>query len=90
MKFFLAILLTNVQGQDGSTISVYEGDNAEERAKVAYHNTLASFHNAPDVYFVVVEILDSYGRILGGDKGYREEVNHIPPEPEPEPEVEGE
>lgn len=89
MKFYLVKLLTNAQGQDGSSITVYEGDDAIDRAKIAYHNTLASFHNASDVLYAVVEILDEYGRVLGGDNGYREIVDHRPA-PEPEPEVEGE
>lgn len=87
MKFYLVKMLTNMQDQDGSTIAVYEGENADNRAKVAYHNTLATFHNADDVKYAVVEIQDEYGRTLGGDNGYREIVDH---RPAPEPEVEGE
>lgn len=75
MKFYLVKLLTNTQGQDGSSIAVY---SALENAQVAYHQTLASFHNADDVEYAVVEILDEYGRIVGG---YSEIVDHRP-EPE--------
>ena len=79
MKFYLVKLLTNTQGQDSSSITVYP---ALENAQVAYHNTLASFHNAEDVLYAVVEILDEYGRIVGG---YSETVDH---RPEPTPETE--
>lgn len=70
MKFYLVTLLTNTQGQDGSTLAVYD---ALDNAKVAYHNKLAAFHNASDVLYAVVEILDEYGRIVGG---YTETVDH--------------
>ena len=70
MKFYLVTLLTNTQGQDGSTLAVYD---ALDNAKVAYHNKLAAFHNASDVLYAVVEILDEYGRIVGG---YSETVDH--------------
>lgn len=83
MKYTLLKILTNDKGQDGTTVAIFEGENAADRAKVAYHQTLASYHNAQDVLYAVVEILDEYGRILGGDSGYREEVDHRP-EPEPE------
>ncbi|MCR5451962.1 MAG: hypothetical protein K6F00_04970 [Lachnospiraceae bacterium] len=85
MKFYLVKILTNDKEQDGTTIGVYEGDNAEDRAKVAFHQTLSSYHNAADVLYAVVEILDEYGRILGGDTGYREVVDH---RPQPEAETE--
>ena len=78
MNFYLIKLITNTAGQDGSSVSVY---NSDTKAKVAYHNALASLHNASDALYAVVEILDEYGRILGGENGYREEVDHRP-EPE--------
>lgn len=70
MKYYLIKELTNTQGQDGSTIAVYDSFDA---AVVAYHNTLASFHNAADVQFAVVQIHDMYGRVVGG---YIETVDH--------------
>lgn len=79
-KFYLIKELTNAQGQDSSTISVYENEDievAKNNAIVAYHNTLASFHNAQDVLYAVVQIHDSYGRVLGG---YSETVDHSAPE----------
>lgn len=79
MKFYLVKLLTNTQGQDGTTIAKYD---ALTNAQVEYHNTLASFHNAEDVLYAVVEILDEYGNIVGGVNGYKEIVDHRPaPEP---------
>lgn len=70
MKFYLVTLLTNTQGQDGSTVVKYD---VLDNAKVEYHNKLAAFHNASDVLYAVVEILDEYGRIVGG---YSETVDH--------------
>ena len=78
MKYYLIKLLTNSQGQDGSSISVYD---TKEKAIVAYHQTLAAFHNASDVLYAVVEIQNSVG-----NTEIMEIVNHRPaPEPEPEP-----
>ena len=82
MKYYLVKLLTNTQGQDGSSIAVYSGDDALEKAKVGYHQTLAAYINAQDVYHAVVSILND-----NGDCIIKEIVNHIP-EPEPEPEEE--
>ena len=82
-KWYLAKLLTNTAGQDGSSISVYSGDNAENNVLVAYDQTLAAFHNAEDVLFAVVEILNENGYVIQS-----EIVDHRPPEPEPEPETE--
>ena len=78
-KYYLIKELTNDKGQDGSTISVYD---TFDSAVVAYHNTLASFHNAQDVMYAIVQIHDMYGRVVGG---YTETVDH---RPEPEPEAE--
>lgn len=84
-KFYLVKLLTNTQGQDGSSLSVFTDLDS---AKVDYHNTLAAYHNAQDVLYAVVEILDEYGRIVGGNNGYTEIVDHRPePEPTSEPET---
>lgn len=79
MKFYLVKILTNTQEQDGSSIAVYGEKNA---ALVAYHQTLANFHNAEDVLYSVVEILNE-----NGDSIIKEIVDHRPePEPQPEPE----
>ena len=80
MKYYLVKLLTNTQGQDGSSLALY---GELEKAQVAYHQTLATYHNAEDVLYAVVEILDSYGRVINGCS---EIVDHVPqPTPEPEP-----
>ena len=85
-KYYLVVLLTNTKGQDGSNLSVFTD---LDTAKVNYHNTLATYHNAQDVLYAVVEILDEYGRIVGGNNGYTETVDHRPePEPTPEPTTE--
>lgn len=79
MKHYLVKLLTNTAGQDGSTITVYPNQNA---ALVAYHQTLATYHNAEDVLYAVVEILNEVGNTV-----IKEIVDHKPtPEPEPEEE----
>lgn len=78
-KYYLIKELTNTAGEDGSTIATY-GDF--DSAVVAYHNALASLHNATDVLYAIVQIHDMYGRVVGGENGYKEVVDHIP-EPEP-------
>ena len=78
MNYYLVKILINDKGQDGTSIEVYTDLNS---ASVSYHQTLASFINAQGVRHSVVEILDTYGRVVGN---FREEVNHYP-EPEPEP-----
>lgn len=76
MKFYLVKLLTNTAGQDAPSVDVF---GKLEAAQVAYHNILAAYHNAEDVLYAVVEILDEYGRIVGG---YSETVDHRPAESE--------
>ena len=70
MKYYLTKLLTNTSGQDGSTIAVYDTRDA---ALVAYHQTLANFHNAPDVLYAVVSIVNEYGNVE-----IKEIVDHKP------------
>lgn len=78
-KFTLVKLLTNTQEQDGSSLAVYDDKN---KALVAYHQTLATFHNADDVLYAVVEIQNEVGNTIT-----KEIVDHKPiPVPEPEPE----
>ena len=81
-KYYLVKLLTNAAGQDAPSIDVYD---TLEKCQVAYHNILAAYHNAPDVLYAVVEIINSIGGVV-----IKEIVDHIPPEPEPEPESEEE
>lgn len=80
MNYYLIKIVINDKGQDGTSIEVY---SSLDSAIVAYHQTLATWHNAQDVVHGVVEILDTYGRIVGN---FHEEVNHYQPEPEPTPE----
>lgn len=83
MKYYLVKLLTNTQGQDGSSIDVYtdsEDKSAKDKALVAYHNTLAAFHNAADVLYAVVEIVTESGGV--------ETVEIVDHRPQPEPETE--
>ena len=82
-KYYLIKELTNDKGQDGSSIATYP---IFDDAVVAYHQTLAAFHDAEDVLYAVVQIHDMYGRVVGGENGYREIVDHRP-EPNVEPEV---
>lgn len=75
MKYYVIKLLTNTQEQDASSISVFDNHDA---ALVHYHQTLASYHNAEDVLYAVVEIQNEYGNVE-----IKEIVNHKPaPEPE--------
>ena len=48
MKYYLVKLLTNTQGQDGSSIAVFD---SKDKALVAYHQNLAAYHNAEDVLY---------------------------------------
>ncbi len=77
MKYYLVKLLTNTLQQDESTIAVYEN---LEKAQVAYHQILAAYHNADDVLFAVVKILNEYGV---EENRFYEVVDHRP-QPEPE------
>lgn len=80
-KYYVVKFLTNTAGQDGSKIEGVYSDPS--KAKVGYHNLLASLHNASDVLYAVVQIHDIYGNILGGT--YREVVDHTTtPEPNEE------
>lgn len=74
MKYYLAKMLTNTAGQDAPSIDVYAD---LENAQVAYHNILAAYHNADDVLYAVVEIINE-----NGDCEIKEIVDHRP-EPEP-------
>ena len=60
MKYYLIKLLTNTQGQDGSTISVY---SSRESAIVAYHQSLTTYHNAQDVKLAIVQVVNEMGGV---------------------------
>ena len=70
MSFYLLSLVKNTQGQFAQTIDRY--DNLDN-CKVKYHQKLASFINASDVAYGVVEILDENGNVL---PNFRENVIH--------------
>lgn len=79
-KYYLIKILTNTAGQDGSSIAVYD---SLEKAQVAYHNLLASLHNAQDVLYAIIQIVDGeYANLQA-----KEIVDHRP-EPNSEPEEE--
>ena len=80
MNYYLMKIVINDKGQDGTSIEV---KSSLDSAIVAYHQTLAAYHNAQDVRHAVVEILSGDGVIVGGNSGYREEVNHYPEPTEP-------
>lgn len=79
-KYYLVKLLANTSEQYVPSIDVY---NTKDGALIAYHNILAAYHNAEDVLYAVVEILNGNGYVIQS-----EIVDHRPPEPEPEPESE--
>ena len=71
-KFYLIKELTNDKGQDGSSIAVYP---TADNAIVAYHQILATYHNADDVLYAVVTIHDMFGRVY---QNMSETVDHRP------------
>ena len=76
MKYYLVKLLTNTAGQDGSGVSVFD---TKDSALVAYHQILAAYHNASDVLYAIVQIVNELGNVE-----IMEIVDH---KPEPEPPV---
>jgi hypothetical protein len=78
MKYNLIKFIRNTKEQYVAQTSTYD---AIESAKVAYHQSLAALHNAPDVKVATVKIEDEFGHELAG---FNEIVDHTP-EPEPEP-----
>ena len=82
MKFNVLQFITNTQNQYSASVAATFDDF--DKAKVNYHQTLATLHNAEDVLIGVVKIVDEFGNPMDG---FREVVDHTPePEPEPEPE----
>lgn len=83
MKYYIVKLLTNTAGQDAPSIAVFTDDEtktAREKAIVSYHQTLAMYHNADDVLYAVVQLVNELGNCE-----IMEKVDHKPaPEPEPE------
>lgn len=87
MKYYIVKLLTNTQGQDASSVTVFNDDEnktARDKALVSYHQTLAMYHNADDVLYAIVQMVNEIGNVE-----IMEKVDHKPaPEPTPEPEEE--
>ena len=85
MKYYIVKLLTNTQGQDASSVTVFTDDenkSARDKAIVSYHQTLAMYHNADDVLYAIVQLVNEIGNCE-----IMEKVDHTPaPEPEPEEE----
>ena len=74
MKYYVVKLLTNTAGQDAPSVDVYATRDA---ALVSYHQTLAAYHNAEDVLYAVVMIVNEYGNVE-----IKEIVDHkVEPEP---------
>jgi len=82
MKYNVLQFITNTQNQYLASVAATFDDF--DKAKVNYHQSLATLHNADDVLVAVVKIVDEFGNPMDG---FREVVDHTPePEPEPEPE----
>ena len=87
MKYYIVKLLTNTAGQDASSVTVFTDDenkSARDKAIVSYHQTLAMYHNADDVLYAIVQLVNELGNCE-----IMEKVDHrVAPEPTPEPEEE--
>ena len=57
-KFYLVKMLINQQDQDAPSITSFDDKDA---ALVAYHNILGAYHNAPDVKYAIVQIVNGFG-----------------------------
>ena len=71
MKYNILKFITNTAGQYSATVSATFDDL--DKAKVNYHTTLATLHNAPDVRYASVKIVTEYGY---DEPGFFEEVYH--------------
>lgn len=71
MKYNIIKLVRNTADQYSATVSA-TFDNLES-AKVNYHQTCASLHNASDVKTATVKIEDEFGHELAG---YAEQIEH--------------
>ena len=75
MKYSILSFITNTSNQySASVVATY--DNIDG-AKVKYHQLLASLHNADDVLFASVKLVNEYGNKVGE---YFEVVDHRPTE----------
>lgn len=74
---YLLKLVVNQENQHAPSVEYKEDPTS---AKVAYHNTLAAYHNAPDVKFAVVALVSDNGLQL---KEFTEVVEHPSDEDDP-------
>jgi hypothetical protein len=72
MKYNIIKLVRNIADAYSATVSA-TFDNLES-AKVNYHQTCASLHNASDVKTATVKIEDEFGHEL---TGYTEQIEHV-------------
>lgn len=77
MKYNIIKLVRNTADQYDAKVSA-TFDNFDS-AKVNYHQTLATLHNASDVKAATVKIEDEFGHELAG---FSETVDHTPTETE--------
>ena len=70
MKYNLIKLVRNTKDQYSATFGTYD---TLRTAKVAYHSTLAAYHNADDVKTATCKIIDEYGHSING---FEEIVDH--------------
>lgn len=77
MKYNIIKLVRNTADQYVASVSA-TFDNLES-AKVNYHQTCASLHNADDVKTATVKIEDEFGHEL---TGYAEQIEHVTEETE--------
>ena len=85
MKYYIVKILTNTAGQDASSVTPFlddENKTAREKAIVSYHQTLAMYHNADDVLYAIVQLVNELGNC--------EIMAKVDPRPAPEPEEEPE
>lgn len=71
MKYNILKYSTNTAEQYSATVSATFDDL--NKAKVNYHQTLASLHNADDVKIACVKLVTEYGYDV---QGYTEIVDH--------------
>lgn len=74
-KYNIIKFITNTAGQYSADVSATFDEL--EKAKVNYHQTLATLHNASDVLTATVKIEDEYGFEV---MGFVEVVDHTPEE----------
>lgn len=76
MKYNVLSFITNTSNQYSASIDATY-DNNLEGAKIKYHQRLAALHNASDVLFATVKLVNEYGNKVGE---YFEIVDHRPTE----------